>query len=985
MNVFEERYARLNPRQKEAVDNIEGPVMVIAGPGTGKTTILTLRIANILRITDTPPSGILAITYTDAGVKAMKQKLREIVGTRADEVRIHTFHSLAASLIAEFTDHFPHLSKSKQATDTELQTLIRNILKDIKFKKLRPIGDPDLYIPKIISSVSDAKREALTPGMLQDFSKKEIKRIKEDPESISSRGKTKGLIKGEALKRIEKLERTRLLADVYSLYEETKKEARRMDYDDLLTELLRALRDDELFLQLIQEKFLYISVDEHQDTNDVQNSIIRTIADFFDEPNLFIVGDEKQAIYRFQGASVENFLTFQNTWKTMRIISLSDNYRSHQSILDAGYALIDRNYKDDEYKNLRIPLISKGKKTSRSIDIIEAGNIEASEGYLIKELRDLDKYQDKTIAIITRKNREVSRIASLLESEGIKASAERGADILKHPIGILFFKLINVMRDTSAIEDLALTIAGGLWNISFEERIKLIKEIRSGQYERINEIIPELEKLRSDLTQSDGVSFLMRMAHVSGLVVLAIRDNLGSDVWRALVKVGQELAQESNIYDPCALIDSLVAYEAAAESKGVKIRIGLPDARISVMTAHSSKGLEFDYVFIVNATEESWMSRIKASYFSLPYKVGTDETSQINQDEDSICDSRRLFYVALTRAREHAVVVHSLEKENGKILTPVRFIDELDIKHISKTIIPASRDEVLVSAVENIDRMRHEARIDHAKRVLIDGGISVSTLNNFIACPSTFYIRNILKLPEPLHISSEKGNAMHSALSSVWKLEDKNIPSIKKEIDKVVREYFSQSLLSVFEKEIALTDLIESIPHVAKSLHNHFLMDGEISTEKWFETDFYETYEGEKISLRLHGRMDSVVITDGTVHVFDYKTKEKMSEGEIRGTTQSSDGNYFRQLAFYTMLLKAEPSYKGKNIIAGLVFVKPDKKGECPTVSLPVESKDIDTIKTALSDLIDSVWSGSFLTTRCDDPKCAYCPMMISTIPFIKS
>lgn len=387
--VFDSKYKSLNPRQKEAVDTIDGPVMVIAGPGTGKTTILTLRIANILRKTDTPASGILALTFTEAGVKAMRMKLREIIGSRADEVRIHTFHGFAASIITEFYDHFPHLARAKQITDIEAEVLIREILKAKKFAPLRPLGEPDLYIGTILRTVSDAKKEAWTPEIVRAFAVEEIERIKNDEDSISTRGATKGKLKAEALKRIEKCEKTILFADVYEAYEAEKKSTKKMDFDDLIIELLTALRSDTLLLQLLQEKFLYLLVDEHQDTNDSQNALIRLIADFFENPNVFIVGDEKQAIYRFQGASVENFLKFQNIWKEMKLIPLSENYRSHQSILDAVFGMIEHNYEGDEHAALRTRLVAGGKETPKPIDIVSAGNVEASEKYLVGEIKNI--------------------------------------------------------------------------------------------------------------------------------------------------------------------------------------------------------------------------------------------------------------------------------------------------------------------------------------------------------------------------------------------------------------------------------------------------------------------------------------------------------------------------------------------------------------------------------------------------------------------
>ncbi len=215
---------------------------------------------------------------------------------------------------------------------------------------------------------------------------------------ISTRGATKGKLKAEGLKRIEKCEKTILFADVYEQYEAQKRnpstnsgQGRKMDFDDLIIELLTTLRTDELLLRLLQEKFLYIHVDEHQDTNDSQNILIRTLADFFENPNLFVVGDEKQAIYRFQGASVDNFLHFQNIWKDMKVISLADNYRSHQSILDASFSMIENNYAEGQHQNLRVKLSAGRDEKAKPVDVIMTGNIEAEEKYLVEELKTILK------------------------------------------------------------------------------------------------------------------------------------------------------------------------------------------------------------------------------------------------------------------------------------------------------------------------------------------------------------------------------------------------------------------------------------------------------------------------------------------------------------------------------------------------------------------------------------------------------------------
>lgn len=964
--VFEERYARLNTAQKEAVDTIEGPVMVIAGPGTGKTSILTLRIANILQRTDTPASGILAITYTDAGVKAMRSKLREIIGERAHEVRIHTFHGFAASIIHEFDDHFPHISRSKQMTDIEAETLVRSILKDEQFALLRPLGEPDFYVQKIVRTISDAKREAWTPAIMRDFAAQEIQRIESDESSLSTRGATKGKLKAEALKRIEKCEKTALFADVYALYEEKKREAKKMDFDDLIIELLITLRNDELLLRLLQEKFLYLLVDEHQDTNDSQNLLIRMIADFFDNPNLFIVGDEKQAIYRFQGASVENFLKFQNIWQSMKVISLTTNYRSHQSILDASFSLIENNYDEDQYKNLRIKLVAGGKESAKPIDIITAGNLEAGESYLVSKLKKIQIDEpEKTVALITRTNRDVERLIALLEKEGISAASERGADIFSHPLGIMFFDLIRFLADPSHIEALATTIAHGLWNLSFTEQSRLIRVVRSGAMTDVEKAIPVLRILQKDITRLSPLEFIISAAEQSGLTALVARNPLSIEVWRAITDLAMDIVKRSSLEDPKKLIAELLAYQISAETKSIKVSSGSPDAHVRITTAHGSKGLEYDYVFIPYAVEESWMSRARSSYFILPRE---------REDGDEVRDARRLFYVALTRARLHVTLISGLEEGVGRILEPLRFIDELDPAHVVKTTIPAER--IISKGVSGDTATRQKSElVNYAKTVLLERGLSVTALNHFITCPSLFLYKSILKIPEAPAASSEKGTSMHEALSRVWKLDDKSEQKITDTIIDTIREYFVTSLLPVFEKKAVLSELIEYAPIVAKALVGHFNQDGSIDTETWMESAFKGTYDGIEVPLNLHGKLDAVLDQENKVLVFDYKTREALSVAAIKGETKNSTGDYFRQLIFYRILIEANAKFKGKGIEPSLVFVKPDDKGRCPIITVPAEKTDIERVKNEVQQMIDSVWSGKFLADTCDDATCTWCKL----------
>ncbi|MBU6370510.1 MAG: ATP-dependent helicase [Patescibacteria group bacterium] len=945
--TFEERYRGLNAAQKRAVDAIEGPVMVIAGPGTGKTTILTMRIANILLRTDTPPSGILAITYTSAGVKAVRENLRNIIGGRADEVAIHTFHDFASAMMAEYQDHFLHMKDARPASDVETESLIRDILIEPEFAELRPAGRPDAFLEGIIRSIDEAKRDALTPDMVASFAAEKIEKIKNDESSISTRGKSKGQLKTDALEQIGKCERTKLFAGAYAEYEKRKREKKMLDFNDLIIEFLAVLRTDALFLRLLQERFLSILVDEHQDTNDAQNAIVAILAEFFDTPNIFIVGDEKQAIYRFQGASVENFMRLREKYPAMQVINLEKNYRSRRGILDASFAMIEQNYAGDEHAELRIRLESNRADESDSVVVATAENAAAMEQYLVSELQKISANEPRaTVAVITRRNRELERVVRLLESEGVAVSSERSIDIFKHPVGAIFFDLLEYLSDKTRLDALAKTAAGGLWAMPLSEAADFARTIRSGKPVEIEEKLSSLQEILRKESDDDPIGFLITAARESGFADLAARDPAYVYVWRGIMTLAETLVRDRALVSPDDLMRAMLDYRRSAESKAIKISVGAPDAQIRAMTAHGSKGLEFDYVFLPYATEEAWVSRARGAHFVLPKKQAA---------RDDIRDTRRLFYVALTRAKERVTIMIPLEESDGTAFVPVRFINELGTDHVGIVRLP--RADVSLPAEEKA-LPRSSAVTDLAKHVLLTSGLSVTALNHFLENPADFLKESILKLPQAPSVPSEKGSAMHYALEHVWQLEEKTETNIARTLEEKIIEYVNESFLPSREKEIAKKDLVADAPAVARALLAHFQTHGIVRTEYWIESFFESAPDGEKVRIPLHGKLDAVIEEDGMVSVFDYKTRESMSLAEIRGETKNSNGNYLRQLAFYALLLSGDPRWRMKKRETSLVFVSPDKKGRCPIVTIPITPADIEKLRGEIETLIDFVWSG---------------------------
>ena len=961
-SIFKEKYKALNKAQKEAVDAIESPVMVVAGPGTGKTTILTLHIANILLETQASPGGVLALTFTDAGVKSMKKKLREIIGSRADEVRIHTFHSFAGSVFAEFPDHFPHLFRTKQITDIEAENMIRLILKSQKFAKLRPFGEPDFYVGKILKAISDCKKENETYEKVTQFAKDEIERIKSDPANISSRGPTKGKLKAEANGKIEKCEKTILFGEVFRIYEEQKKDERLLDYDDLLVQLLNALENDEQLLQELQEKFQYVHIDEHQDTNESQNTIVMKLVDFFDTPNIFIVGDEKQAIYRFQGASVKNFLTFQSKWKNMKVVKLESNYRSHQAILSATFKMIENNYEEGEHTDLRVKLVGSGKE--RPVDVVSAPDSFSQDDFLVKRVREIIKEDGgATVAIIVRKNREVEHTLSLLQRNGIDASAERWVNFFNHPTGVLFFDILEYLNDPTNTEALSNTVVRGLWGMDFKDSVEVINKLRSRDVE-IEKEIPAVGRILAEINTGGVINFLVLAAELSGFAEVVKQTPVGSEVWRAIVDLAKDIAERQRIEDPKVLIFELLNYRKTAENKSIKIGSGSVNSQVQIITAHSSKGLEYDFVLMPSVTEESWMTHNFGNSFVFSFQ---------KEDGDEVKDSRRLFYVAMTRARKHVEILVPQENSGGRELTPLRFIQELDGAYVKHSETDRVTERPLELSVGFFDEMRSREAQEYTKRVIMEKGLSVTALNHFVNCSREFFYKSILKIPEAPSVSSEKGIAMHKALSLVWRDADRSAKNIEKIIVNVTEEYFKTSLLPKFEKEIVREEIKSYAVDISHELESYFAFTGQTFIEKWEEKEFIAKWNGTEVSFNLHGQLDAILVDDKTARIFDYKTTESKSVASIKGETKSSDGNYFRQLVFYKYLLSGASNYKDKEIEPALIFVKPNASHKCPTVVLPIQDSDIDQVKTEIESLVQSVWSGDFLKEYCGEKDCEYC------------
>src|SRR5688572_6707037 len=345
---FAEEYNRLNERQREAVDNIEGPVMVIAGPGTGKTQILASRIGKILLDTDASPESILCLTYTDAGVVAMRKRLLQFIGPDAYKVNICTFHAFCNDVIQDNLSLFEKTSLDP-VSDLEkiqlLKELIDTFPKNHPLKRYR--GDVYFEINNLQSLFSTMKREGWTPSFIIQRIDAYLVDLPNRDEFIYKK-KYKDFQAGDLKKdkmeeQKERMEKLKAAVNEFDAFQQLLRKRNRYDFDDMINWVINAFETNKNLLANYQEKYQYILVDEYQDTSGTQNRIVELLINYWDKPNVFVVGDDDQSIYRFQGANVANMLDFANNYKDSLLVVLSNNYRSTQPILDISTTLISRN------------------------------------------------------------------------------------------------------------------------------------------------------------------------------------------------------------------------------------------------------------------------------------------------------------------------------------------------------------------------------------------------------------------------------------------------------------------------------------------------------------------------------------------------------------------------------------------------------------------------------------------------------------------
>jgi len=988
---FSKSYTMLNTEQKKAVDTIEGPVMVIAGPGTGKTQILTLRIANILRKTDTEPSSILALTFTEAGVAAMRKRLVSMIGPDGYKVGIYTFHGFCNTTIQRFPEDFPRLISSEAITDIDKVLLMRDIIaKDESLSQLRPFYDNFAYVKSCISAISDLKHEYIDT---EDFAT----RVKQSEEEFYARkdlynekGAYKGKMKTVHQKTLKRIERNKELIGIYEKYEEEMCARKLYDYEDMIGVVVGRLDEDKDVLQRLQEEYQYVLADEHQDANTAQNRLLELLVNFHDNPNLFIVGDEKQAIYRFQGASLENFLYFKKKYPSAVVVKLKNSYRSGQNILDVAHEVISSSRTEDGIE--RVELISHATIEN---DVVEVRTFSTNENEALWVAKDIEQKiaegaDPHEIAVLYRTNADSAYIARALTRERVPHTIESNKNILDDPSIAQFILLLRVVADYGNDELLARVLHSRFLGFLPLDVYKILKYKARSRIALHDIVLHEKELKTAGVSDTKGfyvfakrlskwaeagnndpvVDVFNTVLDESGFLTMALNSSHSVEMIekiRALARSVEQLAsglREYSFKDLIYHLDLLDEYHISITKSSVG---SSSHSGIRLMTGHRSKGLEFDYVYLVGAWDTHWGNTRNKSIFSLPLE-GSDE--QDNEDE------RRLFYVALTRARLGVSISYGRISESGKERLPSLFVEEMS--DLVKRDIDTSEFETNIQPEVFLKKLPESANLliadrDYLRDLFCEQGLSVTALNNYLACPWNFFYSNLIRIPKIPNKHMTFGSIVHKALKTFFDAREANNESKELLLDSFNRELERTTLSGSVYTEIKKKGL-----DALSGWYDHNKGSWGNKTKNEYRVDTTVTLSLEELpELRVRGDLDKIEFLKDGVMVVDYKTGNPKTRNHILGNTKAKgSGNYFRQLAFYKMLLDREGKYTMKS---GMIdFIQPKDNGTFTFEVFDITPQDVDTLMTEIVTMVKEVLGMSFWDMRCDAHKkneCEYCQL----------
>ena len=654
-NPFDE----LNPSQKEAVNHIDGPLMVIAGAGSGKTRVLTYRIAHMIT-SGIDAFNILALTFTNKAATEMKNRISAMVpGTEAQNIWMGTFHSVFAKILRHESNKINYPTNFTIYDSNDAKNLIKSIVKELNL-------DKDIYKPNILySRISQCKNNLIT---------------------------SEGYISNSTLVAEDSSRKLSELGMIFKIYQKRLFSSGAMDFDDLLLNTFILLRDFPEVLNKYQNKFKYILVDEYQDTNHVQYMIVKRLAAMYE--NICVVGDDAQSIYAFRGANIQNILNFKNDYPDFKSVKLEENYRSTQNIVNAANSLIKHN-KNQIQKN-----VFSNKSEGNLIKIYKTFS-DSDEGYLVSQSiyeSHLNSHiAFSNFAILYRTNAQSRSIEEALRKRNIPYKIYGGLSFYQRKEVkdlLAYFRLVINSKDEEALKRVINYPSRGIGATTLQKLVIKANTLNTSIFDIITKV-DENGRIKNQEKAEFNRGTSQKLKNFE-LLINSFKAQLDKDAYELAEHIAKStgimnelhkdktpegVSRYENIQELLNAIKNFVENNISI-NKDTSLNEFMNDValltdqdnedkddknKVSLMTIHASKGLEFPHVYIVGLEENLFPSQLSVS-----------SRSELEEE-------RRLFYVALTRAEETVQLSFATSRWRwGQLIDceSSRFIDEIDEKHL---------------------------------------------------------------------------------------------------------------------------------------------------------------------------------------------------------------------------------------------------------------------------------------------------------------
>ncbi len=801
----------LNPEQRRAVCHGEGPLLVVAGAGTGKTQVITRRIAWLIATRRARPSEILALTFTDKAADEMQTRVDQLVPYGYTDAAVATFHAFGDRLVREFALELGLPTDLRVLSRPEVVIFLRERLFEFDLDQYRPLGDPTRFLGALATLFSRCKDEDVSPQAYLEFAAGLMETAERDdrdpgPTTGPTTGSTTGSSAGadaataatsdesaedRLAARREEARRQTELARAYDRYQTLLRQAGLIDFGDQVSLALRLLRESPAARVELQRRYRYILVDEFQDTNRAQSELVELLA--ATHGNVTVVGDDDQSIYKFRGAAISNILEFKRRHPRARQIVLRRNYRSHAPILDASYRLIRFNDPDRlEVRNgIDKRLVAERGGTDRLVRHLSFNTGSEEADQIAREIgaRIAAGAAPRDFAILVRANADADPVLRSLNLAGVPWRFSGTSGLYARPEIRLLLAFLRAVADLSASVDVYALAASDLYGMGGPDLTAIVNSARRRNrslWDVLEELTRQpgllrlaadtratLERLVADLRRYTDVAherpageLLYQFLRDSGMLArLASTDSVAAEEslqniarFFEIIRSQSDLLPDDRVVFVARHLQTLI--DAGDDPATAEVD---PDAEaVAVLTVHKAKGLEFPVVFMTGLVDGRFPARTRRDPLALPAEL-VHET--LPEGDAHVQEERRLFYVGMTRARDELILGHAADYGGRRVRRVSQFVLEaLDLPATSAT--GASIDARAHAPLERLAAFEPKVQPVEPDREPVDGPLSLSfyQVDDYLTCPLKYKYVHVLRVPIAPHHAIVYGSALHQAV-----------------------------------------------------------------------------------------------------------------------------------------------------------------------------------------------------------------------------